>query len=261
MARFDEEANINWASRLEEVGAHVVYGVVGHKTHAKLTLLLRREAGVLRRYAHLGTGNYPPRTARLYEDFGMFTADPDICADVHEVFRRLTGTGQASDLRCLLQAPFTLAAHVLSAIKREADAARAGRRAYIAAKVNALLEPAVIEAQGDVDVSLGSLGGDPAAGDELWQGSLERLLRHARDLAKFCVRGLDGVPDEVKRVEPRSEMVRAPRERGIETRGVCPPKAKLSGLVVIKEAFGNGCRKAWWSGHAPDRPERQSDVK
>jgi polyphosphate kinase len=146
MARFDEEANINWASRLEEVGAHVVYGVVGHKTHAKLTLLLRREPGGLRRYAHLGTGNYHPRTARLYEDFGLFTADADICADVHEVFRRLTGTGQAVDLRCLLQAPFTLAAHVLAAIKREADAAREGRRAYIAAKVNALLEPAVIEA-------------------------------------------------------------------------------------------------------------------
>ncbi len=146
MARFDEEANINWASRLEEVGAHVVYGVVGHKTHAKLTLLLRREEGVLRRYAHLGTGNYHPRTARLYEDFGLFTADPEVCADVHEVFRRLTGTGAARELRCLLQAPFTLAAHVLAAIKREADAARAGRRAYIAAKVNALLEPGVIEA-------------------------------------------------------------------------------------------------------------------
>jgi polyphosphate kinase len=146
MARFDEEANINWARRLEEVGAHVVYGVVGHKTHAKLALLLRREDGVLRRYAHLGTGNYHPRTARLYEDFGMFTADPDICADVHEVFRRLTGTGMAVELRCLLQAPFTLAAHVLAAIKREADAARAGRKAYIAAKVNALLEPTVIEA-------------------------------------------------------------------------------------------------------------------
>jgi len=146
MARFDEEANINWARRLEEVGAHVVYGVVGHKTHAKLAMLLRREEGVLRRYAHLGTGNYHPRTARLYEDFGMFTADPDICADIHEVFRRLTGTGMAVELRCLLQAPFTLAAHVLAAIKREADAARAGRKAYIAAKVNALLEPTVIEA-------------------------------------------------------------------------------------------------------------------
>ncbi len=146
MARFDEEANINWASRLEEAGAHVVYGVVGHKTHAKLALLLRREDGVLKRYAHLGTGNYHPSTARLYEDFGLFTADPEICADVHEVFRRLTGTGRGIELRCLLQAPFTLAAHVLMAIRREAEAARAGRRAYIAAKVNALLDPTVIEA-------------------------------------------------------------------------------------------------------------------
>ncbi|MFN7643664.1 MAG: polyphosphate kinase 1 [Burkholderiales bacterium] len=146
MARFDEEANINWASRLEEAGAHVVYGVVGHKTHAKLALLLRREEGVLKRYAHLGTGNYHPNTARLYEDFGMFTADPEICADVHEVFRRLTGTGRGVELRCLLQAPFTLAAHVLMAIRREAEAARAGRRAYIAAKVNALLDSTVIEA-------------------------------------------------------------------------------------------------------------------
>lgn len=146
MARFDEEANINWARRLEEVGAHVVYGVVGHKTHAKMTLLMRRENGSLKRYAHLGTGNYHPRTARLYEDFGMFTADADLCADVHEVFRRLTGTGQAGPLRCLLQAPFTLADHILRAIAREADIARAGRKATIAAKVNALLEPHVIEA-------------------------------------------------------------------------------------------------------------------
>ncbi len=146
MARFDEEANINWASRLEEAGAHVVYGVVGLKTHAKLALLLRREDGVLRRYAHLGSGNYHPSTARLYEDFGLFTADPEICADIHEVFRRLTGTGRGVELRCLLQAPFTLAEHVLMAIRREAEAARAGRRAYIAAKVNALLDPTVIEA-------------------------------------------------------------------------------------------------------------------
>ncbi len=146
MARFDEEANINWASRLEQAGAHVVYGVVGHKTHAKLALIMRREAGAIRRYAHLGTGNYHPRTARVYEDFGMFTADPDICADVHEVFRRLTGTGGLTQLKSLLQAPFTLADHVLQAIAREADIARAGRKAYIAAKVNALLEPRVIDA-------------------------------------------------------------------------------------------------------------------
>jgi polyphosphate kinase len=146
MARFDEEANIGWAARLEQVGAHVVYGVVGHKTHAKMALIVRREEGKLRRYAHLGTGNYHPRTARLYEDFGLFTADEKICADVHELFRRLTGLGLARDLNALVQSPFTLHEMVLSSIRREARHARAGRKGYIAAKVNALLEPMVIDA-------------------------------------------------------------------------------------------------------------------
>jgi polyphosphate kinase len=146
MARFDEEANIGWAARLEQVGAHVVYGVVGHKTHAKMALIVRREDGKLRRYAHLGTGNYHPRTARLYEDFGLFTADEKICADVHELFRRLTGLGLARDLNALVQSPFTLHEMVLSSIQREARHARAGRKGYIAAKVNALLEPMVIDA-------------------------------------------------------------------------------------------------------------------
>ena len=145
MARFDEEANINWAERLERAGAHVIYGVVGHKTHAKMALVLRREGGRLRRYAHLGTGNYHPRTARLYEDFGLFTANEEICADVHEIFRRLTGLGQAGELNALLQSPFTLHDGVLEAIRREAEHAKAGRRGYLAAKVNALLEPRVIE--------------------------------------------------------------------------------------------------------------------
>ena len=146
MARFDEEANINWAAKLEEVGAHVVYGVVGHKTHAKLALIIRRENGVLRRYAHLGTGNYHQRTARLYEDFGLFTTDEKICSDVQEVFRRLTGLGTAGKLQTLLQAPFTLHDYVLKAIRRETEAARAGRKGYIAAKMNALLEESVIDA-------------------------------------------------------------------------------------------------------------------
>ncbi len=150
MARFDEETNINWASRLEQAGAHVVYGVVGHKTHAKMAMVLRREEGkggqVLRRYVHLGTGNYHPRTARQYEDFGLFTAHEDVCADVHEVFRRLTGLGQRGSLKLLVQAPFTLHETLLSSIRREAGHARAGRKAYLAAKVNALLEPSVIDA-------------------------------------------------------------------------------------------------------------------
>jgi polyphosphate kinase len=150
MARFDEETNINWAEKLERAGAHVVYGVVGHKTHAKMAMVLRREAGKdgnrLRSYVHLGTGNYHPRTARLYEDFGLFTANEDVCADVHEVFRRLTGLGQRGALRLLAQAPFTLHEMLLASIQREAANAKAGRKARIAVKVNALLEPAVIEA-------------------------------------------------------------------------------------------------------------------
>jgi len=146
MARFDEEANIGWAARLEEAGAHVVYGVVGHKTHAKMALVVRREDGRLRRYAHLGTGNYHPRTARVYEDFGLLTADEAICADVHQLFRRLTGVGRADALARLVQSPFTLHEMVLASIRREAEHARAGRRGYVCAKVNALLERAVIEA-------------------------------------------------------------------------------------------------------------------
>ncbi len=146
MARFDEEANINWAAKLEEVGAHVVYGVVGHKTHAKMAMVIRREDGELKRYVHLGTGNYHPRTARTYEDFGYFTADPQICADVQEVFRRLTGLGHAGKLAALLQAPFTLHPYLLEAIARETSIARAGGKALIRAKLNALLEPTIIAA-------------------------------------------------------------------------------------------------------------------
>ncbi|MEW6133921.1 MAG: polyphosphate kinase 1 [Pseudomonadota bacterium] len=146
LARFDEEANINWAARLEEAGAHVVYGVVGHKTHAKLALVIRREEGGLRSYAHLGTGNYHARTARLYTDFGLMTANPAITADVNQIFTQLTGLGRAGKLRELLQSPFTLHAEILAAIERETIAAKAGQPAAIIAKMNALLEPRVIAA-------------------------------------------------------------------------------------------------------------------
>ncbi len=145
-ARFDEETNINWAARLEEVGAHVVYGVVGYKTHAKMLLVVRREQGKLRRYAHLSTGNYHIRTARMYTDFGLFTANPEICADVNEMFKQLTGLGLASDLHHIWQAPFTLHARVLAAIEAEACIACAGRPAQIIARMNALLDLDIIEA-------------------------------------------------------------------------------------------------------------------
>ena len=146
MARFEEEANINWAERLEEVGAHVVYGVVAHKTHAKMALVVRREDGKLRRYVHLGTGNYHPRTARLYTDFGLFTCDRSVCADVNEVFKQLTGLGKSETLHHLWLAPFTLHAKIIAAIKNETRLAKAGKPGRIIAKMNALLEPTVIEA-------------------------------------------------------------------------------------------------------------------
>jgi polyphosphate kinase len=145
-ARFDEEANINWASRLEEVGAHVVYGVVAHKTHAKMLMVVRREDGKLRRYVHLGTGNYHPRTAKLYTDFGLFTSNEEVCTDVSEVFTQLTGLGKASKLRHLWQSPFTLHTKILEAIANETKLAKAGKRAHIIAKMNSLLEPETINA-------------------------------------------------------------------------------------------------------------------
>ncbi|MDT3671607.1 MAG: polyphosphate kinase 1 [Aromatoleum sp.] len=146
MARFDEEANISWANRLEEVGAHVVYGVFGYKTHAKLLSVVRREPGGLRRYVHLGTGNYHPRTTRFYTDFGLLTCNEEIGADVAEVFKQLTGLGKASTLKHLWQAPFALHANVIAGINNEAEIARAGRKGRIIAKMNALLEPETIEA-------------------------------------------------------------------------------------------------------------------
>lgn len=144
LARFDEEANINWANRLEEVGAHVVYGVVGHKTHAKMLMVVRREDNKLRRYVHLGTGNYHPRTARLYTDFGLFTCNEEVCADVNEVFSQLTSLGKVRTLNHLWQSPFSLHTEVLRAIQNETQLALAGKRAHIIAKMNALLEPETI---------------------------------------------------------------------------------------------------------------------
>ncbi|HXT28669.1 MAG TPA: polyphosphate kinase 1, partial [Vicinamibacterales bacterium] len=149
LARFDEEANLNWAAQLEAVGAHVIYGVVGHKTHAKMALIVRREQGpegtVLKRYAHLGTGNYHSATSRLYTDWGLLTANEEICSDVNEVFKQLTGLGRAGRLKHVWQSPFTLHKRMIEAIRNEARIASDGRPARIVAKMNALLEPGVID--------------------------------------------------------------------------------------------------------------------
>jgi polyphosphate kinase len=145
-ARFDEEANLGLADRLQEAGVQVVYGVVGFKTHAKMMLIVRREGQKLRRYVHLGTGNYHSGTARVYTDFGLITADPRIGNDVHLIFQQLSGLAPSLKLECLLQSPFTLHAGVLERIRREMAHARAGRPGRIIAKLNALNEPQVIRA-------------------------------------------------------------------------------------------------------------------
>jgi polyphosphate kinase len=145
-ARFDEEANINWAERLEAVGAQVVYGIVGLKTHAKLLLVTRREDGRLRRYAHLSTGNYNPKTARLYTDVGYLTADPDLTSDADAVFQQLASLGKTRPLRQLLQAPFTLHKQMLKHVELVTQAACEGRPARIVAKINALTDIPLIDA-------------------------------------------------------------------------------------------------------------------
>jgi polyphosphate kinase len=144
MARFDEEANINWAERLERAGAQVIYGVVGLKTHAKLALVLRRENGKLHYYAHLGTGNYHPKTTKLYTDFGLLTAHEGITAEVNEVFIHLASLIRPKSLDYLWLAPFTLQAQLVKAIKAEAAHARQGKRAHIIGKMNGLLDESVI---------------------------------------------------------------------------------------------------------------------
>lgn len=145
-ARFDEEANIELANRLHAAGAHVAYGVVGYKTHSKMLLIVRREGHALRRYVHLGTGNYHAATARLYTDYGLLTCERSVTEDVHKLFHQLTGLGKLSKLKRVLQSPFTLYKSIIQFIQREADNARVGKPARIIAKMNALTEQGVIKA-------------------------------------------------------------------------------------------------------------------
>lgn len=145
-ARFDEEANLRLADRMQEAGVQVIYGVVGYKTHAKMLLIVRREAGKLQRYAHLSTGNYHTATARLYTDIGLMTADAGITEDVHRIFQQLSGLSSSFQLTHLLQSPFTLHTALLQKIGREGAHARAGKPARIIAKMNALNEPQVMQA-------------------------------------------------------------------------------------------------------------------
>jgi polyphosphate kinase len=185
-ARFDEQANIGWARKLEQAGCHVVYGFVGLKTHCKLALVVREEASGLRRYCHLGTGNYNPKTARLYEDIGLLTADEDVGADLTDLFNHLTGYSRQSSYRRLLVAPHSLRSGLVERIEREMAHAEAGRESGIKIKVNSLVDEVVIDA-----LYRASLAGTPV---------------------DLCVRGIcalrPGVPDLSPTITVRSILGR-----------------------------------------------------
>jgi polyphosphate kinase len=191
-ARFDEAANIDLATRLQQAGVTVVYGVVSYKTHAKMLMIVRREAGQLRRYVHLGTGNYHAETARAYTDLGLLTSDRAIGEDVNTLFLQLTGIGRVKPLKKLIQAPFGLHKQVIARIDAEADAAARGKPARIIAKMNSLLDPEVIRAlyrasQAGVEVDLivrgicGLRAGVPGISDRIRVRSVVgRFLEHSR---------------------------------------------------------------------------------
>jgi polyphosphate kinase len=158
-ARFDEAVNIQWSRRLEEAGAHVIYGVVGLKTHCKALLIVRRDTDRLRHYVHLGTGNYHPRTARTYTDFSFLTCEPELTDEVATVFNTLTGLSGYPGLKKLMVAPFDLKQRLLKLIERERDHALAGRPGRIIAKLNSLVDQEVIEklyeaSQAEVEIDL-----------------------------------------------------------------------------------------------------------
>ena len=194
-ARFDEQANIKWARKLEEAGCHVVYGLVGLKTHSKLSLVVRQEGDTLRRYAHVGTGNYHPKTARMYEDLGVLTADPQVGADLSDLFNRLSGYSRRESYRRLLVAPRSLRQGLVSRIHDEIAHQRAGRPARIQFKVNSIVDEGIIDAlyrasQAGVPVDIWVRGicavrpGVPGLSEHIRVRSiLGRFLEHSRIFA------------------------------------------------------------------------------
>jgi polyphosphate kinase len=232
-ARFDEEANISWAKRFEDIGVHVSYGDAGLKTHGKVLLIVRREGEAIRRYVHIGTGNYNPRTARAYTDFGLLTADEELGADLSDLFNVLTGFAIPAGYRKLVVAPRWMKQHLLDNIAREAEHARQGRKARILAKMNALVDPEVIEAlyrasNAGVQVDLIIRGiccltpGIPGVSDNIRVISiLGRFLEHSRAVVyrnggkeEVYIASADWMPRNLDRRVEVAVPIEDPKHRG-----------------------------------------------
>ena len=269
-ARFDEAANIHWAKSLEEAGVHVVYGIPGLKTHVKAILVARREGERVREYVHIGTGNYNPSTARLYTDLGIFTADPEIGADVAEMFNFLTGYGRPAEYRKVLVAPTTMRERILEEIEATVAAHEAGEEAWIALKMNALVDGPCIEAlyeasRAGVRVDLNVRGicclrpGVPELSENVRVVSIVgRFLEHSRIYAfkrGAETRVLTGSADLMPRnLDSRVELV-VPVE---------DPALRAELLDVLERCFADRAN-AWeldaggaWARLSPDDGERRS---
>ncbi len=269
-ARFDEEANIHWAKSLEEAGVHVVYGIPGLKTHVKAVLVARREGDRVREYVHIGTGNYNPTTARLYTDLGLFTADPEIGADVAEMFNFLTGYGRPAAYRKVLVSPNTMRGRILEEIESTVEAHRRGEEARIALKMNALVDARCIQAlyeasRAGVPVDLNVRGvcclrpGVPGISENVRVVSIVgRFLEHSRIYAFRRggeTRVLTGSADLMPRnLDSRVELVTPIEDEAL--------RAEL--LDVLERCFADNAN-AWelgadgvWTRHVPPAEGRRS---
>jgi polyphosphate kinase len=269
-ARFDEEANIHWAKSLEESGVHVVYGIPGLKTHVKAIVVARREGDRVREYVHIGTGNYHPKTARLYTDFGLFTADEEIGADVAEMFNFLTGYGRPAEYRKVLVSPTTMRDRIIEEIETTVEAHRAGEEARIALKMNSLVDAACIRAlyeasRAGVRVDLNVRGicclrpGVPGVSENIRVVSIVgRFLEHSRvytfqrgESTRVLVGSADLMP---RNLDSRVELV-APVE---------DPALKAELLDVLERCFAENAN-AWeldadgaWTRLRPENGQRRS---
>jgi polyphosphate kinase len=283
-ARFDEQANIEWARKLEQAGVHVVYGIVGLKTHAKLSLVVRQESDGLRRYCHVGTGNYNPKTARIYTDLGLLTCDPDVGQDLTRLFNQLSGYAPKSRFHRLLVAPRSVRAGLVERIDREAAAAREGRPSWIKIKVNSMVDEETIDAlyrasQAGVPIDLVVRGicalrpGVPGLSETVRVRSiLGRFLEHARVFAfaadSGVTRDVNDSSAETITQGPEvyigsADLMHRNLDRRVEALVRLADPDQIAGLVDLLDESTDDGTSSWhlgpdgtWTRHAtgPDGP-------